>query len=160
MKIAGTPEGVVHAARTGAASVEEIRCPSCARLLVLRSGPAIRPHFAHRPRQSCRNRPGSAPVTPLRVEQLTLFDLPPVLAAPGDPLVILESGFVYPLAEPAGLTPAEVAARKRRRRRRRAWLPRLIRRLKARATGAGDLRGPASSSAFTPETRGDAGPRA
>jgi hypothetical protein len=152
MKIAGTPEGVVHAARRRADGGEEIRCPSCDRLLVLRSGPAIRPHFAHRPRQSCRRRPGQGSVTALRLEQLTLFELPSVLAAPGDPLVILEAGLVYPPAEPAALTPAEVVARKRRRRRR-AWLPRLIRRLKGR------VRGPAPSSAFTPETRGDAGPR-
>jgi len=113
--------------------MEEIRCPSCDRLLVLRSGPAIRPHFAHRPRQACRKRPGRA-VTPLRLEQLTLFELPPVLATPGDPLVILEAGLAYPPAEPVALTPAEVAGRKRKRRRRRAWLPRLIRRL----TGQGD----------------------
>jgi hypothetical protein len=69
----------------------------------------------------------------LRLEQLTLFDLPPVLAAPGDPLVILEAGLVYPPAERSALTPAEVAARKRCRRARRAWLPRLMRWLTGRA---------------------------
>ncbi|MCA1843982.1 MAG: competence protein CoiA [Actinobacteria bacterium] len=99
MRIAGTAEGVVRAARPGAEGMEEIRCPSCARLLVLRSGPAIRPHFAHRPRQSC-NRRGRSPVTPLRLEQLTLFDLPPVLAPPGDPLLILEGARPPPSVPP------------------------------------------------------------
>jgi hypothetical protein len=143
---------VVRASGATLGAAEEIRCPSCDRLLVLRSGPAIRAHFAHRPRQSCRQRTGRAPVTPLRLEQLTLFDLPPLLATPGDPIVILEAGLAYPPAGFPALTPADVAARKRGRRRRRAWLPRLIRRLRR-------FRGPAPSSAFTPETRGDAGPR-
>ena len=62
--------------RTG----EEMRCPSCARLLVLRSGPAITAHFAHRPRQSCRNRPGRPRSSPIRLEQLTLFELEPLVA--------------------------------------------------------------------------------
>ena len=101
-------------------SREEIRCPSCSRLLVLRSGPVVTPHFAHRPRQACRNRPGRGPITTLRLEQLTLFDLeiaaPPERPVPLDPF------------EPAIYRPE---AHRRRRRRRRAWLPRLLRWLKA-----------------------------
>src|SRR5437879_5973566 len=72
-------------------SAGQTRCPSCYRMLVLRSGPAITPHFAHRPRQSCRNRPGRSGVVPPRLEQLTLFDLeivalrePPPWAHPDD----------------------------------------------------------------------------
>jgi hypothetical protein len=61
---------------------EDIRCPSCSRLLVMRSGPAITPHLAHRPRQSCRNRPGRPRSSPIRLEQLTLFDLEPLAIAP------------------------------------------------------------------------------
>jgi Competence protein CoiA-like family len=97
----------------------EIRCPSCSRLLALRSGPAITPHFAHRPRQSCRRRPGRPPVTALRLEQLTLFD-------PADvDLPTLDVDRAW--------TPAAVP--NRRRRRRRAWLPRLIRWVKGRPGG-------------------------
>jgi hypothetical protein len=107
MKTAGAPDGAVH----------EIRCPSCARLLVLRSGPAITPHYAHRPRQSCRQRPGRA-VRPLHLKQLTLFEVEAVPVA---------DDIVEP--EP---TVAPVTPRPARRRRRRAWLPRLIRWLKAR----------------------------
>jgi hypothetical protein len=107
MKTAGAPDGAVH----------EIRCPSCARLLVLRSGPAITTHYAHRPRQSCRMRPGRA-VRPLHLEQLTLFELESVAVADD----VLEP-------EP---TIAPVAPRPARPRRRRAWLPRLIRWVRAR----------------------------
>ena len=107
MKTAGAPDGAVH----------EIRCPSCARLLVLRSGPAITSHYAHRPRQSCRKRPGRA-VRPLHLEQLTLFEVAAVPVA--DDIV-----------EPE-LTVAPVTPRPARRRRRRAWLPRLIRWLRGR----------------------------
>jgi hypothetical protein len=115
MKIAGAPEGIVRATGARASASQEIRCPSCARLLVFRAGPAIRPHFAHRPRQSCRNRPGRPIGTPLRLEQLTLFELE--IPPPPEP--------------PVSLDPFEPALR--RRRRRRAWLPRLIRWLKAQA---------------------------
>ena len=108
MKTAGAPDRAVH----------EIRCPSCARLLVLRSGPAITPHYAHRPRQSCRMRPGRA-VRPLHLEQLTLFELEAVPVA--------DDSF-----EPE-LTVAPVTPRPVRRRRRRAWLPRLMRWLKGRS---------------------------
>ena len=97
---------------------EEIRCPSCWRLLVLRSGPVVTPHFAHRPRQACRNRPGRGPITTLRLEQLTLFDV----------------AIVAPPERPVPLDPFEPAVVHRpeahRRRRRRAWLPRLLRWLK------------------------------
>jgi hypothetical protein len=99
---------------------QEIRCPSCSRLLVLRAGPAITTHFAHRPRQSCRNRPGGSGVAPLRVEQLTLFELEPLAPRASADL------------PPAEVTMAPVPRPARRRRRRRAWLPRLIRRLKGR----------------------------
>lgn len=126
-------------AHPGTAGAREgIRCPSCARLLVLRSGPAITPHFAHRPRQSCRNRPGRGPGTTLRLEQLTLFELEPPEPLPW--LEAIEAALVYP-AEPTGeileAEPTPLAARARptrtvRRRRRKAWLPRLIRWLKAR----------------------------
>jgi len=101
----------------------EIRCPSCSRLLVLRSGPAITPHFAHRPRQSCRTRSGRSPVSPLRLEQLTLFDPagldPPFLSIRLEPVLDDE-----PVWAPM---PVPHRRRSRRRRRRRAWLPRLIR---------------------------------
>jgi hypothetical protein len=108
MKIAGAAGGVVRATGLRAGSVsEEIRCPACSRLLVLRCGPAVAPHFAHRPRQSCRNRASRPAVAPLRLEQLTLFDVDALRPAP-------------PVRRP-------------RRRRRRAWLPRLVRWVKARA---------------------------
>lgn len=111
MKTAGAPHGTVH----------EIRCPSCARLLVLRSGPAITSHYAHRPRQSCRMRPGRA-VRPLHLEQLTLFEVEAVPVA--DDV----------LGQELTVAPFVVAPRpaRPRRRRRRAWLPRLIRWVKAR----------------------------
>jgi hypothetical protein len=121
MRIAGAADGVIRATRS--TGREEIRCPSCSRLLVLRSGPAITPHFAHRPRQSCRKRHGRAPLTPLRIEQLTLFEMEP--AAPPKPV----PAFFWE-TRPAGV-PRPVQPR--RRRRRRAWLPRLIRWLKARS---------------------------
>jgi hypothetical protein len=118
------PSGGLVGPRMG----EEIRCPSCARLLVLRSGPAITPHYAHRPRQSCRNRPGRPRSSPLRLEQLTLFDLePPPLPHPPDELA-------PPAPDPPGVEPAgspPVHPDRPRRRRRRAWLPRLIRWVKA-----------------------------
>jgi competence protein CoiA-like protein len=127
MRIAGAPDGVIRATRARAGATEEIRCPSCARLLVLRSGPAITPHFAHRPRQSCRQRPGRAPVTPLRLEQLTLFELEPL-----PPPQTIPVFFWAP--RPAEPPPAPVRpVQRRRRRRRRAWLPRLIRWVKTRA---------------------------
>jgi len=103
---------------------EEIRCPSCSRLLVLRSGPAITAHFAHRPRQSCRRRGGRSEASPIRLEQLTLFDLETVAAAAPRPRP--------DRYEPIGASPViESSPARRRRRRRRAWLPRLIRRLRA-----------------------------
>lgn len=97
----------------------DIRCPSCARLLVLRSGPAIRPHYAHRPRQSCRKRPGPREASPLRLEQLTLFEL--------EPEPVYEA--FEPEREPV---PVPVVARPAPKRRRQAWLPRLLRRLRRR----------------------------
>jgi hypothetical protein len=104
---------------------EETRCPSCARLLVLRSGPAITPHFAHRPRQSCRNRPGRGLGTTLRLEQLTLFELEPTEPAGALPwLEEIEAALVYP-ADPTSPV---------RRRRRKAWLPRLIRWVRAKCS--------------------------
>lgn len=115
---------------------DEIRCPSCARLLVLRSGPAITAHYAHRPRQSCRNGPGRPRSSPLRLEQLTLFDLEPLAAGTAvgaatspeavDPLDLEALWLDAPTA-----SPARPAVRRRPRRRRRAWLPRLIRWVKA-----------------------------
>ena len=83
---------------------------------MLRSGPAIKAHFAHRPRQSCRRRPGRSAVRPLNLEQLTLFELEP------EPI----PAFFW---EPAAIEMRPV------RRRRKAWLPRLIRWIKARRTG-------------------------
>jgi hypothetical protein len=121
MRIAGAADGVIRATRSTGS--EEIRCPSCSRLLVLRSGPAITPHFAHRPRQSCRKRPGRPPLTPLRIEQLTLFEME--LDAPPKPVPVF-FWETRPAAVPRPVQP-------RRRRRRRAWLPRLIRWLKARS---------------------------
>ncbi|MGH9011676.1 MAG: hypothetical protein ACRDYF_17795, partial [Acidimicrobiia bacterium] len=88
-------------------------------------GPAITAHFAHRPRQSCRKRPGRAPVTPLRLEQLTLFDLEPL---PAETIPVF---FWAP--RPAAPPPRPRRPVQRRRRRRRAWLPRLIRWIKAHA---------------------------
>jgi competence protein CoiA-like protein len=108
---------------------EEIRCPSCSRLLVLRSGPAITPHFAHRPRQSCRQRPGRAAVTRLRLEQLTLFELEPLPPPETIPTF-------YWAPRPAEAVRPPTAARAVHRRRRRAWLPRLVRWIKARARSA------------------------
>jgi len=92
---------------------------------VLRSGPQITPHFAHRPRQSCRKRPGTAPVRPLRLEQLTLFDVEsaPVPAFYWEPAPVEEEPLRPPQPRP--------------RRRRRAWLPRLVRWVKARTSRAG-----------------------
>jgi Competence protein CoiA-like family len=107
--------------------IDDVRCPSCSRPLVLRSGPAITAHFAHRPRQSCRNRPGRGPITPLRLEQLTLFELEPLPPA-------TVSAF-YRTPEPAEAFPARMRPPARSRRRRRAWLPRLLRWFKAQAAG-------------------------
>jgi hypothetical protein len=150
MNIAGAPEGLGRALPARAVFGEEIRCPSCARLLVLRSGPAITPHFAHRPRQSCRNRPGRSPISLLRLEQLTLFDLEapsapaPItrpLAAPA-PITRPLPAAPEPSTRPgrAGMEPERITHRyggqtapAPRRRRRRAWLPRLIRWIKAQA---------------------------
>jgi len=114
MRMAGAADGVVRASGARIGPGSEIRCPACSRLLVLRSGPRVTPHFAHRPRQSCRDRPRRSTVGPLRLEQLTLFDLEPL-----EPL---------PAPAPPPIRPAP----QRRRPRRRAWLPRLIRWLKAR----------------------------
>ncbi|HET9771113.1 MAG TPA: competence protein CoiA family protein [Acidimicrobiia bacterium] len=110
---------------------EEIRCPSCARLLVLRSGPQVTPHYAHRPRQSCRRGPGGPAGSPLRLEQLTLFE---VEAVPLLESFERDGGPVVEIAvEIAVEGPAPVRAPVRRRPRRRAWLPRLIRWLRGRA---------------------------
>ena len=103
--------------------IDDVRCPSCSRPLVLRSGPAITAHFAHRPRQSCRNRPGRAPVTLLRLEQLTLFDLEPL------PAKTIPAFYWAPCPAESPPSPARPA----QRRRRRAWLPRLIRWVRANA---------------------------
>ena len=92
---------------------------------MLRSGPAITAHFAHRPRQSCRNRPGRGPITSLRLEQLTLFELEP------EPIPVF-----YWASQPAEPSPAPMHQPVQRRRRRRAWLPRLIRWIKTQ-TAAG-----------------------
>ena len=84
---------------------------------MLRSGPAVKAHFAHRPRQSCRRRaPGRPAARPLHLEQLTLF------ALEAEPI----PAFYW---EPAAIETPPV------RRRRKAWLPRLIRWVKARRTG-------------------------
>jgi len=126
--------------KTAAEPGGEIRCPACARLLVLRSGPKVAPHYAHRPRQSCRNRPGRAAPARLRLEQLTLFELPPpalpsfapapVESAPVE-LAPVELAPVELPAVDAGPSPLPSVRRARRRRRhRRAWLPRLVRWLK------------------------------
>jgi hypothetical protein len=109
--------------------IDDVRCPTCSRPLVLRSGPAIRAHFAHRPRQSCRKRLGGAatdtiPAGRLRLEQLTLFDLEPL------PAETIPAFYWAPRpAEP----PPQPVRPAQRRRRRRAWLPRLIRWIKANA---------------------------
>jgi competence protein CoiA-like protein len=123
MRIAGAADGVIRATRSTGS--EEIRCPSCSRLLVLRSGPAITAHFAHRPRQSCRKGPGRGPVTSLRMEQLTLFELEPL---PPETVPVF---FWAP--RPAEPPRPPVRPPVQRRRRRRAWLPRLVRWIKARA---------------------------
>ena len=109
--------------------IDDVRCPTCSRPLVLRSGPAITTHFAHRPRQSCRNRPGRPAGTTsygvLRFDQLTLFDLEPW---PAERIPVFY--WAPRQAEPAPLALRPVA---RRRRRRRAWLPRLLRWVRANA---------------------------
>jgi hypothetical protein len=94
---------------------------------VLRSGPAVAAHFAHRPRQACRTRPGRASITPVRLEQLRLFDVEPF--APPEPVPAF-----YWAPRPVTAAPA-APGRTTRRRRRRAWLPRLIRWIKSRAAG-------------------------
>ncbi len=109
--------------RARASTPEGIRCPSCSRPLVLRSGPAITAHFAHRPRQACRQRPGRPPVTPLRLEQLSLFELEPLPPPTTIPVYFWAPRPAEPLPSP--VRPVQ--------RRRRAWLPRLIRWVKARA---------------------------
>jgi hypothetical protein len=106
------------------AGIDDVRCPTCSRPLVLRSGPAITAHFAHRPRQSCRTRPGRSPVAALRLEQLTLFDLDSV----PEPIPTF-----YWAPRSADPPPRLVRPVERQRRRRRAWLPRLIRWLRANA---------------------------
>ncbi|MEW6477586.1 MAG: competence protein CoiA family protein [Actinomycetota bacterium] len=107
--------------------IDDVRCPSCSRRLVLRSGPAVTPHFAHRPRQSCRKRSGRAPVRPLRLEQLTLLELEPepIPAFYWEPAVIDSPppAIEEPVRPPGG--------GRRHRRRRRAWLPRLVRWIRA-----------------------------
>jgi hypothetical protein len=117
----------------------ELRCPACSRLLVLRSGPKVAAHYAHRPRQSCRNRSGRTGRAPLRLEQLTLFELPPVEPRPVDlppvePPPVDWAPVEWPPAEPGRISapakPFPVRRARRRRRRRRAWLPRLLRWIK------------------------------
>jgi hypothetical protein len=93
---------------------------------VLRSGPAIKAHFAHRPRQSCRRRLGRGTVRPLHLEQLTLFELEP------QPIPAF---FWEPATVESAPVPAEVPTPRRPRRRRKAWLPRLVRWVKARWAG-------------------------
>ena len=129
MNIAGAPQGSVRAIPARSGSGEEIRCPSCARLLVLRSGPAITTHFAHRPRQSCRNRPGRPAVSPLRLEQLTLFDLETVATPAPVTRPVRVATQPERITHRYGRQTAPVP-RPRRRRRRRAWLTRLIRWIK------------------------------
>jgi hypothetical protein len=133
----------MHATRTPVSVRGEVRCSSCARLLVLRSGPAITPHYAHRPRQSCRDGHGRGADSVLRTEQLTLFDLEPVpaLAGPapsagsgdvtaGERPRAVEGGEAEPVA--AATMSDHQSVRPARRRRRRAWLPRLVGWLKTR----------------------------
>lgn len=110
--------------------IDDVRCPTCSRPLVLRSGPAITTHFAHRPRQSCRKGPGGVPGNAisdgtLRLEQLTLFDLEPL---PAETVPAL-----YWAPRPAERPPQTERPAPRHRRRRRAWLPRLIRWIRANA---------------------------
>jgi hypothetical protein len=100
--------------------IDDVRCPTCSRPLVLRSGPAITAHFAHRPRQSCRKRPGRPPLMSLRLEQLTLFDLEPLRA---ETIPVF-----YWAPRPAEAPPPPMRPVSRRRR---AWLPRLVRWIKA-----------------------------
>ncbi|HLJ07638.1 MAG TPA: competence protein CoiA family protein [Acidimicrobiia bacterium] len=114
---------------TAAGPSSDVRCPACSRLLVLRSGPKVAPHYAHRPRQSCRNRPGGAGRAPLRLEQLTLFELPPLELPPMGAVFEPFAGWgSTPVAdgEPRSSRPS-VQRAGRRRRRRWAWLPRLLR---------------------------------
>ena len=91
---------------------------------MLRSGPAVTAHFAHRPRQACRTRPGRVSVTSLRLEQLTLFDLEPL---PSETIPVF---YWAPRPTDPGPRPMRPG---QGRRRRRAWLPRLIRWLKDNA---------------------------
>jgi len=111
---------------TAAKAGNDVRCPACSRLLVLRSGPKVAPHYAHRPRQSCRNRPGGAGRAPLRLEQLTLFELPPLEPTP---IAAVFEAFVRREPPPAadGEPWSRPSVQRARRRRRRAWLPRLLR---------------------------------
>ena len=61
----------------------------------------------------------------LRLEQLTLFEMEPL------PAETIPAFYWAP--RPAELPPQAVRPAQRRRRRRRAWLPRLIRWVKANA---------------------------
>ena len=84
----------------------------------------------------------------MNLEQLTLFELE------AEPIPT----FYW---EPAGI---ELNGSAQRRRRRKAWLPRLVRWFKAQVcphprSGLRDELADRRSSAFTPETRGNAGPR-
>src|SRR2546423_4445219 len=88
----------------------EVRCPLCSRLLVLRSGPAITAHFAHRPRQSCRTSPNGGRRTRLRLEQLTLFELDPL---PAETIPVF---YWAPRAGEPALAPVRPPAPPRRRR--------------------------------------------
>lgn len=53
-------------------------CPSCQEALVLRCGPTRAPHYAHRPRQSCRARAAARAARPVQWWQEELpFPGPP-----------------------------------------------------------------------------------
>ena len=141
----GSSGGTVRAIRARGRTGEEIRCPSCARLLVLRGGPGD-----HGPL-----RPPTPPVVPEPPRPPRPNAAPPRTAHPvrpggpgarnrlgGPRLRPRRSTRSTPRRSARRLTanPARPAAR--RRRRRRAWLPRLIRWIKAR-TPAEVSRGPA-----------------
>src|SRR5438094_8193702 len=111
MKIAGALTGTTRRAIAARGS-EDLRCPSCYRPLVLRAGPALAPHSAHRPRQSCLARRRQGPPAPVDAVQLRLFEL-----------------------DEAAPTPPRMRRVPIGRRRRRAWLPRLVRWIRAQFEG-------------------------